>query len=190
MNGSGGSANGHTAFTPGLPTVGVRVGLGDRIDVGARVADFSSLAADAKLNFLRGRLDMAIDPGLQGYYYDLSGLTTPIAAVNLHLPLLLGLNFDEDTTLVLVPGLVATLATATAAGSGASTPQIAALSQGVGARLGLGLNIRASDKLSWQPEVTVWHEFNDVDSWVYVLGIGLNVGAQPNYSELAEPAPQ
>lgn len=51
--------------------------------------------------------------------------------------------------------------------------------------LGLGLNVHTSDTVSWQPEVTAWHEFNGVESLVCVLGLGVSVGSQPDYSDLA-----
>jgi hypothetical protein len=184
IQGVAGTANGTTAVAPGLPSLGVRIGLADRLDLGIRESNFSGLSSDLKFNFLRGRFDMALDPAVQGYYYDVSGLTTPIAAAQFHLPLLLGINFDEDTALVLTPGFVATAATTVVAGTGADAQQTAALSSGLGARLGLGLHIRTGRRLAWQPELTVFHEFNDVSSWVYVLGIGMNVGAQPDTSDI------
>jgi hypothetical protein len=190
MSGFGATAGGATAFSPGLPTIGVRLGLVNRVDVGARVSDLTGVGADLKYNFVRGRFDMAIDPAVQGIYYDVGGHTQPAGVAQFHLPLLLGLNFDEDTTLVLTPGFFAAVTTYTGQSSSLDTLQFATLSPGLGARLGLGLNVRASDNLSWQPELTVWHEFGDIDSWVYVLGIGLNVGALPDYSDLAgSPSP-
>jgi hypothetical protein len=184
MSGFGGTANGKTDFSTGLPSIGFRLGVADRFDVGARVSDFSSLEGDAKFNFLRGRVDMALDPSAHVLYSDLH--SAPIGALQLHLPLLIGLNFDEYSTLVLTPGFVATMATADAVGTGLSMAEAAPLSPGVGARLGLGLNLRGSHRFSWQPEVTVWHDFNAVQSWVYVFGIGLNIGAQPAYEDLSD----
>jgi hypothetical protein len=46
------------------------------------------------------------------------------------------------------------------------------------------VNFRTSDSFSWQPEITVWHEFNQLDTWIGVAGIGINVGPQPDYSDL------
>jgi hypothetical protein len=181
MSGFGATSGGQTSFSPGLPSVGVRYGVADRVDVGARVADLSSLEADLKYNFVRGRFDMAIDPGVQGYYYTASGVP-PFGMAQFHVPLLLGLNFDEDTTVVLSPGFFGAVAT--------TGVQLPAFTPGIGARLGLGLNVRVSDSLSWQPEVTVWHELYQSDSWVYVFGIGANVGPQPDYSDLSSEAPQ
>jgi hypothetical protein len=186
MTGLGGTANGKTGVAPGLPSVGFRLGIADRFDVGARFSDFSSLEGDAKFNFLRGRVDMALDPGAQATYSNLSGQSSPIGALQLHMPLLVGFNFDEYTTLVLTPGIVTTIATTDAANIGLRAQEAAALSSGFGARLGLGLNLHGGPRFSWQPEVTVWHDFNSVEAWVYVFGIGLNIGAQPNYQDLAD----
>ena len=184
MSGFTGTGRGQTAVSPGLPSVGVRIGLADRLDVGARLSGFSSVQADLKYNFLRGRVDIAIDPMAQAYYYDVSGLREAIGIAQLHLPVLFGVNLDEATTLLFTPGFFAGLSTSPLEGSGASSVQVASLSDGLGARLGLGLNVRVSDKLSWQPEVTVWHQFTDLDAWVCVFGIGLNAGAQPDYSDI------
>lgn len=188
----GGVANGSNGALPSLPSVGVRYGVADRLDVGARLVDFFGLGGDIKYNFVRGPVDLAIDPMLQAFYVPAIQLTpsssysnaTGIAQV--HLPLLIGINFDDATTLVLTPGIVGTLATGSASDNPyAGAQQIAFASTGLGARLGIGLNIRTSDTFSWQPEVTAWHEFNGVDSWVCVAGIGINIGAQPDYSDLA-----
>ncbi len=195
----GGTASGSTGLSPGLPSVGIRYGLVDRVDVGARIVGFTGLGGDLKLNVVRGRFDVAFDPGVQAFR--LLGPTlgnasaNPVEVLQVHLPLLLGYNFDEDRTLVLTPGFVATATAGDVLVTGANNPQatsptsdvLAFATGGVGARLGLGVNIRTSDTFSWQPEVTVMHELNGVESWVYVAGIGGNIGAQPDYSEFAPP---
>jgi hypothetical protein len=181
-----GAVNGARGLAPAPPSLGGRYGVVDRFDVGARIVDFSALAGDAKYNFVRGRVDLAIDPRVE--FYVVGPGNSPTAHVGViqgHLPLLLGINFDEATTLVLVPGVIGTTATAGIGNIGLSAEQVAFASSGLGAQLGVGLNVHQSDKVSWQPEVTVWHDFNAVGSWVCVFGIGLNLGAQPDYSDLA-----
>jgi hypothetical protein len=182
------AAHGSGALTPGLPSIGFRAGLADRIDVGARVVSLTALGGDAKLNFVRGRVDLALDPMVQGFW----GIQTvnsfpPIATVEFHLPLLVGINFNDATTLVITPGLVASASTSSAAAyMTPPTPiQTAFTTSGVGGRLGLGLNVHQSDTFSWQPEVTAWHEFNSTDVWFCVFGIGMSIGNQPDYSDLA-----
>lgn len=130
---------------------------------------------------------MAVDPLAQAFYSP-SGVqsqTVDIGVLQVHVPLLLGFNFDEYTTLVLSPGFVGTVATRTAAGN-FPTSEAAWATSGAGVRLGVGMNFRASDKLSWQPEVTAWQEFNEADTWALVVGIGINLGAQPDYSDLGD----
>lgn len=187
----GGAANGGNGVWPALPSVGFRYGIADRLDIGARLVDFFGIGGDAKYNFVRGRVDLAFDPTLQLFYLPpvqflgSSSLTQSIGVAQLQAPLLVGINFDDATSLILTPGFVGTLATSPIADAGYVVPQqIAFATTGLGARLGIGLNIRTSDTFSWQPEVTAWHEFNGVDSWICVAGIGINIGAQPDYSDL------
>lgn len=183
--------NGKTQFTAGFPSVGARLGLADRLDMGARLVGFFGLGSDLKYNFLRGRIDMAVDPMVQGFYmppaqYSASTtLTTGIAIIQAQVPLLVGFNIDEATTVVVTPGFIATLATASPEENGGSPSQIAFATTGAGARLGVGLNVHTSETFSWQPELAAWHEFNGVESTVYLLGIGVSLGAQPDYSDLA-----
>ncbi len=190
LGGWGGTASGNTHFSAGLPSLGVRYGLADRVDVGARVVNFTGLGGDTKINLVRGRFDLAVDPGVQAFHIIGTAMNnqtaSPVEVLQFHVPLLLGYNFDEDRTLVLTPGFVATAVAGNVQVTGALPDQIAFATPGVGARLGLGLNIRTSDTFSWQPELTAYHEINAVDAWVYVFGIGGNIGAQPDYSDLAE----
>src|SRR5579863_9467795 len=64
-------ANGHattqsqTAVAPMVPSFGVRLGLIDGLDLGVRLQNLDSLAADAKIRLLKGTFDLALDPGLQ-----------------------------------------------------------------------------------------------------------------------------
>src|SRR5262245_25499766 len=56
-------------FSPTAPSYNLRVGLVERLDFGFRVAQFSSLGADLKWNFVKSEtLDLAIDPSIQYYH--------------------------------------------------------------------------------------------------------------------------
>lgn len=185
LGGYGGIAGGTPGAAPNPPSAGLRAGATDRMDIGARLVGFTGLGADVKFNFLRGWFDMAVDPMVQAYVLRKGlGAWSDIGVVQMHLPLLLGFNLDPDTTLVLTPGFVATVATTNPVGVAYTTLQTAAASSGVGARLGFGVNFRTGDSFSWQPEVTAWHEFNQLDAWIAVAGIGINLGPQPDYSDL------
>jgi len=52
------------------PTLALRLGLGNRWEIGVRASDMSSLGGDVKWNFLKtSRIDLAIDPAFQVYQY-------------------------------------------------------------------------------------------------------------------------
>lgn len=184
MGGFGGTTAGATHVNAGLPSIGARYGVADRFDVGVRLVDLVAIGGDAKWNFVRGRFDLALDPMVQAFYLPYSAVTSneAVGVFQFHVPLLLGWNFDEGMTLLMSPGMEATVTTGSALGEDQSLK--ASVSSGIGPRMGIGLNVRTSDTFSWQPEVTAWHDFNALDSWVYVIGVGINLGAQPNYSDL------
>jgi hypothetical protein len=92
-------------------------------------------------------------------------------------------NFSQDVSLVLTPGVVYGLATATASSTNAT--QNASGTSGFIARGSVGLDIRVSPKLALHPEVTVMKSFQDAETLLYVVGFGFNIGAQPDYSDLA-----
>jgi hypothetical protein len=182
-------ANGDAQGSPGLPSFGLRTGLVDRLDVGARLVDMTAVGADAKVNLVRGRIDLALDPMIQAFYgLPRATYVASVATLQFHVPLMLGINFNPTTALVLTPGFVASDATASASSvaTNVSIDQIAFASRGIGGQMGIGLNVHESDTFSWQPEVTAWREFNSIDSWFCVFGIAVNVGAQPDYSDLAQ----
>jgi hypothetical protein len=167
-------------FLPMVPTVGVRVGLADGLELGARIPNLDSLAADLKVRLLKGTLDLAIDPGLQGFY--LSVGDTGGGILYFHVPLLVGFNVSKSVSLVATPGIG--FAVASVSGDNGNSQQQVAGTSGVLGRLGFGVNIRLSKKFSLQPEVTFMKAFADTDALIYVFGLGFNVGAQPDYSDL------
>jgi|HubBroStandDraft_2_1064218.scaffolds.fasta_scaffold52646_2 hypothetical protein len=175
-------------LTPTPPTVGIRYGVADGFEVGARVADFSTLAGDAKFRLLKGTIDLAVDPGMQ--VIDLAGgITTATGGVfYFNLPVLLGINLSEALSLVWSPGVVYCAATQNLDDSTYHT-QAAFVSSGLLARLGLGLNIRTSPTQSMQPEITVMKSFQGDESLMYFFGFGYIYGSQPDYSDLAARPP-
>jgi hypothetical protein len=179
-------ANGHattqsqTAVAPMVPSFGVRLGLVDGLDLGVRLQNLDSLAADAKIRLLKGTFDLALDPGPQGYYATINGVSAGV--VYLHAPVLLGFNIAPNTSLVLSPGLVFSVATASVDnGSGVSG---VASSSGVWARLGFGVDFRITRRFAIHPEVTAMREFGNLDGFIFVGGVGFNFGAQPDYSDV------
>jgi hypothetical protein len=124
-----------------------------------------------------------VKPGVQGYYVSINDVS--LGVVYLHLPVLLGLNFSKDVSLVLSPGFVYSVASATVDnGTGVGG---AASSTGFFGRLGLGFDFRIGKRFAIHPEITAMKEFSDSDALIYVGGIGFNIGAQPDYSDLEGP---
>jgi len=170
---------------PMVPTFGARVGMVDGFDMGFRLQNLDSLAVDGKIRLLRGTFDIAVDPGVQGFYAIANNVG--FGVFYLHLPVLLGLNVSKNVSIVASPGIVYDIATASVNnGSGASG---SATATGLWGRLGLGVDIRTSKTLAIHPEITAMQQINGVDALVWVAGLGFNIGAQPDYSDLGgEPA--
>jgi hypothetical protein len=167
---------------PMLPTFGARIGVAEGLDIGLRAPNLEPLAADAKIRLLKGRLDVALDPGFQLYYGSANG--SGFAVVYLHAPVLFGINLSEEVSLVLSPGLV--YADTTASGAVPSGPTGSSTAEGLMARLGAGFDFRVDRKLAIHPEVTLVRQFTgSQDLLLCVGGIGFNFGAQPDYSDLA-----
>src|SRR5262249_9784942 len=128
---------------PMFPTYQLRVGLADRVDLGVRIANLSSLGADVKWNFVKSEsVDLAVDPGLQTIYFSSSsgGTSASIFILHGHLPLLAGFNFGESATLVLSGGLAFSYVGGTV--SSTDTRDSANSAGGVGARAGVGMDFR------------------------------------------------
>ncbi len=159
---------------PLLPSYQYRRGVSDRVDLGVRVTNVSGLGADVKWNFLRGALDLAVDPGFHWVYVP---VRDGFNVLYLHAPILAGVNVTDSVTLVLSPGVVCA-AFASSSKDGASRSAIVT-NRGVLARLGVGLNVRLGRLLAIMPEITGMRAFNDSEGIVVVGGLGFKMGAQP-----------
>ncbi len=189
-HGGGGSLD-----IPTAPTYTLRVGATDNLDVGFRVANMTTLGADAKFNFLKGGFDIAVDPGVQVFYYSLGatsadGTTTAKTSVSgayLHLPLLFGANLSESVTLVptlgIMYGIVSSSNTVSSPDENESVK--ASGNTGLIGRFGLGADFRLSQSFALHPEVTVMKSFKEgSEGVVYLAGLGFNFGALPDFSDL------
>jgi hypothetical protein len=179
-----------TFFVPTLPSFGVRYGLSDGFELGGRLPNLSSLAVDGKIRLLKSTLDLAVDPGVQVSYFsensatDASGQTISqnTAVFVFNAPILLGVNLSEALSIVLSPGIAYALAT-TSITTGDTYAQ-ATGSSGFMVRGGLGVDIRFSKKFALHPEVTILKGFGDTEPLLYLIGVGVNFGAMPDYSDL------
>lgn len=182
------STQNHTvsASAPMLPTFGARIGLADGFELGVRAANLDSLAADGKIRLLKGRFDLALDPGIQGYYVSVDDVS--LGVVYFHLPVLVGFNFNKDITLVLKPGIIYSIATASA--SDGSGVEGAATARGLFGDFGAGFDFRIGKHFAIHPEVTLMPQFGESNNALFwVAGIGFNIGAQPDYSDLDDSVP-
>jgi hypothetical protein len=175
-----------SGFFPTLPSYSLRVGVADEVDIGFRLANMSSLGADAKWNFVRGQtLDVAVDPGVQWFRWSttVDNETTSADIVYANLPVLVGINIAEPLSLVIVPGITYAYSSASTSGGGSDA---ATSADGVMARVGFGFNLRVSQRFAIQPEVTLLRQFNDDPAALYIAGLGFNFGALPGFDDLAK----
>jgi len=182
VEGIGVSAGGAGAYLPTLPTYQFRVGVHDRIDIGARLANLTSLGADAKFNFLRGTLDLAVVPGFTAFYATgsaASGGTSATSSAGVfygNLPLIVGINAGEMATILLTPGVGVAATTSSTGGPSTS----AASATGFYARMGLGVNVHFDSGFAVHPEVTFLY-FPNGGAIVYSTGVAFQFGASPNF---------
>jgi hypothetical protein len=188
---SNGGATTVTGTLPTFPTYTLRIGVGDFAEIGARLANASSLGADIKVNFLRSAfLDLAIDPSGQVFQFSESsgGTTSSVSVFYLHVPLLVGLNLSRSLTLVLAPGFTYGFAS-TAVSSSGGQDQASGTTGALG-RLGFGLDIRMSPGFALHPEITFLRTLESEATTLYILGIGFNFGAMPNYDDVGGGPPE
>jgi hypothetical protein len=163
---------------PTLPSYTARIGLADRLELGAHFSHLSSIGVDLKWNPVRSDgFDLAIDPGAQAFY--IASSDASLVIYYLHLPLLLGFNVSETVSLVLTPGI-------SMVGVGGDIDEDDDQLYGASdtawlGRAGFGIDIRASEKFSVQPEVTFLKSFEDGGGVVFLGGVGFKFGAQPEY---------
>jgi hypothetical protein len=172
---------------PNFPTYTLRVGLADSLDIGARVANFTSLGADLKWNFIKSdSFDMAIDPGFQFFRL---GLTTTnssgmiqdasINVLYLNAPLMFGINVGDSVSIVPTAGI--TWGWHSAAVNTSDVEDAAVTSDGLMLRPGIGFNFRISERFALHPEVTFLKPLEDNSALLYVFGLGFNFGNLPKY---------
>jgi hypothetical protein len=60
-------------------------------------------------------------------------------------------------------------------------------------QLGVGVDIRTGKHVAFHPEISVVRIFDDAQTYMGFVGVGLNLGAMPDYSDLEpkeiEPVP-
>ena len=177
-NSSGTTSTSTSAYLPSLPTYQLRYGVAERFDLGVRLGNLSLLGVDGKWNFVKGRVDLAVNPGVQGTYFAIGDSSAAILYGNL--PLLVGINFTPRIAMLLSPGIgFAAAVGGTASGSNAKYTG----GSGFLTRIGGGFNFKVSDTFAVQPEVTaLWNPSST--GVILSTGVGLTFGSQPDTSDL------
>jgi hypothetical protein len=183
FNRAGGSSA--LGATPTAPSFGMRYGIADGLEVGGRLSSMFSPVVDLKVQLARGVVDLAIDPSLQFLFLFAQGQNTPDSTEDLlalQVPVLVGFNLSSTLTLVVSAGGGYTLASSRI--NTQSDSQFASGAGGGLARLGFGVDIRAGRRFALHPEVTIVRVFDDAQTYMGVIGVGLNFGAMPDYTDL------
>jgi hypothetical protein len=178
-----------TGTFPTFPTYQLRVGVADRVDIGARISNLSSVGADVKWNFVRSEsFDLAIVPGFQVFHLSGSsaGTTSGYTQFYGNVPLVFGINLAESVSIVPTAGVTYGYNSATAVSDDSSA---AASIDGMILRAGLGFNFRVSPKFAMHPEVTMLQFLNgdnDPQVRLFIFGLGFNFGNLPVFGAPAE----
>lgn len=173
---------------PAVPVIAAREAITDRVDVGLRLANVTSLGVDAKVELLRGPvLDVAITPSamllrpppilpgdgaisLDTKQQFLAG------GASFGLPLLVGINLGR-VTLLTSPGIGHGLAYLRIVDTEQPTALRAALfDTGLLLRLGLGLQARITDRFALQPEMTALRSVRSDGPLQVSLGLAMIFG--------------
>lgn len=163
---------------PTVPSYTARIGLGERVDMGLRVAQGSSLAGDVKLLMARGSVDLAVAPGLQFIGFPDDRSSSP-SILYLHAPLILGVNVSSGLSLIGTAGVLYGEASRRWDDDGDPVPGPSRFMS----RFGAGANVRFSPSFAVQPEITVLrhHEYQET----YVMGgMGFLWGKLPGFEDL------
>lgn len=154
---------------PYVPGYQLRYGLKDDLDVGFQFSGASSLGANLKINPVRTRrFDLAFEPGVQ-----VAALPAPLLATFFQVPALLGFNFGESVSLMLSPGVLASITR--------TSDDILWWRNGFWLRAGGGLNFRVTHGFAIQPEVTVLRLLGSSGPVILMPGVGFSYGGLPSF---------
>jgi hypothetical protein len=173
-----------------LPSYTVRVGVGERADIGLRTSSLGfwywAFGADLKLHLLKDRMiDVAVDPMVQ--------LTLGVGA-HVHLPAMVGFNVAKDVTIVATPGISYVDYMRAASGIELEGAPPAIETRGWLARMGAGINFRLTRLFAIHPEAVLFRSMQPSHdapfasiTWLAV-GLGLSWSTQPSFAD-SEPCP-
>src|SRR5262249_8813312 len=148
---------------------------------------------DGKINFLRGGFDVAVDPGVQAFYYSVGSTagtassSSSVSGAYFHLPLLLGINLSQGFTIVPTAGIMygVVSSSSTASTDSGNDSVKASGNSGIIGRFGLGFDARVSHGFALHPEITIMKSFKEgAEGILYLAGLGFNFGNLPDYGDI------
>jgi hypothetical protein len=166
------------ALAPLPPVIIVRVGLGERTDIGVGTWNLATVGLDLKHNFVRGEFDVAIDPTVQvqPFTIDRNHDDTMVAG---HLPLLFGLNLSPEFSVVAAAGVTA-VPVGPSNGDDILSLGAAGHDERFLGRGSLGLDFRVTQSMAIHPEVTMLRGFR-YDTTLLLFGVGVTTGRLPSF---------
>lgn len=179
-----------TGALPVFPTYALRVGVIDRLDVGARIGNLTEIGADIKVNFLRGPLDVAIAGGAEAFIewrYQPDAIRRTGSRAYFHLPLILSYNFSKQLSLVATPGIMYVVGRQVSDDFVRTQPFDGGT---LAARLGVGIDYRPNKRRAIHPEVTVLQS-TQASQTIVMFGVGFAFGSLPSYDDIepSDPTP-
>lgn len=162
--------------------LGLRYGVTDNLDLGAKLYGFGG-ELGLKYQFLRGEIDGAVAPAVS--YMSISAsasgngntATSSLSILYLHLPILFGYNVSENVTLGFGPKALLVRSSAEAKGNDAKA---SATNSGFLGGAYVGIPLKLGDAFWIAPELNIYKAFSGVGGVLWQGGIGFYFGGAPN----------
>lgn len=164
-----------------LPSLMLRLGVGERTDIGFHVYNGGVPGMDFKHLLIRGDIDLAIAPG--GHLHNIPGNEVTNRGSFFQLPLILDFNLSPAFSVVLSPGVAHASSDQESVTNSNALDGATSYAGGM-TRLGLGLNLRGSAGFAVHPEATWLHGVSRDEAWDQLLvGLGFTFGALPTFRD-------
>jgi len=152
----------------------LRYGVTDNLDIGGKLYLIGA-EAGFKYQFLRGPLDVAVAPAASYISIGSSsnGSSSSLSATYLHLPVLFGLNLNDNVAISFGPKFLYTIASISASDSGNDRSSAATSGLWVGGYVSLPLKVGHAFWLA--PEINVYRPLKE-DVLLYQGGLALLFG--------------
>lgn len=170
-----------TTAGPSLPSLMLRVGVGEHTDLGFHVYNAAVLGMDFKHLIIRGDIDVALAPG--AHVHSVPGNEVTYSGEFYQLPVLVDFNVSPAFSVVLSPG-IAYVNSSREGSDNRNAMEGSSGYSGTMTRFGLGLNLRASSGFALHPEATWLHGVSRDEPWdQFLVGLGFTFGSLPTFRD-------